>query len=597
MSECTCNKFEMIDEGDTFYMLQEGSTPVIVDPMPISGSSNLVSSGGIYTAIEDATETDPTLSISGMAADAKVTGEYVRNLDASLSADESVVVASSGNLIYKFAQRVKSSTTGFVNTSGVVQSNSSYKVTEYDVPTGAKTVEIPSIYIAGGTSNYSVVAAYNGSSFIGAFNNHDSATTATNTSVVWNVPPQATSIKISWGNKSSSTVFGAVYFIGIFNKGKIPMIFNGRPTDDYQMQYYFHVPIASLDGVNSFALNGKFVFPCNVLTYDYYFTTYDSGYTNRTFLRYATGATNGIDGHNVILCLNQYDSSKSIGANAEYAGVIINFHLEVPPTTTTGSITSSGKVAFQDGGVYPCESEYCLINDVAVTTNYYPSGAQNSYVSKAETTGHNPMLGGRLCCIGDSLTAVYYKQASESWPYLIAQWNSMAFDNLGQSSCPLAYDQEWHDTGHQCMAEKCDGLSASKYYTHIFIMGGANDYNSSIPIGTNTDTEITTFKGAVNHIISTLTTKFPCAKIVFATTYQRTASRADKPYADAMIEVCKLNGIPCLNNYENSGVQMNSSAWMAKFGANGTTSNKHLNAAGDLFVAPRFEHALKYGIF
>ena len=138
------------------------------------------------------------------------------------------------------------------------------------------------------------------------------------------------------------------------------------------------------------------------------------------------------------------------------------------------------------------------------------------------------------------------------------------------------------------MAERVDDLDASKYYSHIFVMGGANDYNYSIPIGTNSDTEITTFKGAVKHIITTLTNKFPRAKIVFGTTYRRNQEYLDKPYADAMLEICKIYSIPCLNNYENSGVQFFNEEWMKIYGAINALGNNHLNAAGDLFVAPRF---------
>lgn len=203
------------------------------------------------------------------------------------------------------------------------------------------------------------------------------------------------------------------------------------------------------------------------------------------------------------------------------------------------------------------------------------------------------MFGGRLCCIGDSLTAVYYKDETESWPYLIAKWNSMMYDNLGVSGCPMAYTASYPGT---CMAAMVDGLDPDKKYTHIFVMGGANDYNYSIPIGTNSDNTIDTFKGAVNHMIEKLTQLYPTAHIVFATTYCRQASRADKPYADAMLEVCALKGIPCLNNYENSGVQFFDANWAGKFAAENDTINHHLNAAGDLFVAPRFENALKYGV-
>ena len=539
---------------------------------------------------------DSSLTIQGAAADAKVVG----NLESALNADETQYISSYGRPIFVKAPRVKQTESGFVSTEGVVVTvNKNYKITTYDVPEGTKSVEVTSVYVAGGTSNYSVIAAYSADgTFIGAFNNNSASQTAREVDVLWEIPKQTAYIKVTWGNHSSSTKYNSVILHGIFHAEKRKMIFNGFTNPTMQVQYYFHVPIEALSGADSFSLNARFVFPCKVLSYAYYITTYDANYTNRTFIIYreSAGITRGITDNIVELALNPWDSSKTIRSSAAYAGAIINFNLEIPPETIVGNITSSGKDAFRLLGVHPCVSEYCFINDTPVTTNYYPAGLVTAYVSRENNDGYNPMKGGRLCCIGDSLTAVYYKQPEESWPYLIAKWNSMAFDNLGESGCPLAFDQSWHDSGHLCMAEKIAGLVSDKLYTHIFVMGGANDYNDSITIGQNTDTKYTTFKGAINYMIDALTNKFPCAKIVFATTYQRTANRADKPYADAMLEVCKLKGIPCLNNYENSGVQMNSSAWMAKFGANGTTSNKHLNAAGDLFVAPKFEHALKYGI-
>ena len=527
--------------------------------------------------------------VSGHAAD-------INAIKSAFDADESELVGSEGKLIYKFAQRVKAFGVGFVDVNGnIVATNPNYKYGVYDIPAGCRYIEVPLIYIAGDSSNYAVIAAYKNDELLGIFSNHDSSEKMTNTRITWKIPRTADKLIVTFGNRKSLSAVLNVWFRGIFSKAKTPMIFNGRPGTGYALQYYFHVPVSSLNGAATFSLNGKFRFPTNIIQYEYFLTTYDSGYTNRTFLYHVTSSA-GVNGNEVSLALNAWDITQSIRDTAEYAGFLINFQLAQPPTTTTGQTASSGIEGFRDGGVYPCYCEYCLINDVPVSTNLYPNGNVNCYVAKSADMAWNPMLGGRLCCIGDSLTAVYYKQEEESWPYLIARWNSMSFDNIGESGCPLAFLQSWHDDGHKCMAEKCDELAASKYYTHIFVMGGANDYNRSIAIGQNTDTEYTTFKGAVNYMIDTLTSKFPCAKIVFATTYQRTANRADKPYADAMLEVCRLRGIPCLNNYENSGVQMNSEPWMAKFGANGTTSNMHLNAAGDLFVAPRFEHALKYGI-
>ena len=55
---------------------------VIIDPTPTQGSPNAVSSGGVYEAIHD---TDPTLTQSGQAADAKVVGDKINNGYASIT--------------------------------------------------------------------------------------------------------------------------------------------------------------------------------------------------------------------------------------------------------------------------------------------------------------------------------------------------------------------------------------------------------------------------------------------------------------------------------------------------------------------------------
>lgn len=201
---------------------------------------------------------------------------------------------------------------------------------------------------------------------------------------------------------------------------------------------------------------------------------------------------------------------------------------------------------------------------------------------------NNPLRGKLLAFMGDSLTATYYKTEKESWPYLIANRNTASYVNLGISGNPVAEKESYTGT------PMCDRLNTipdnAKY---IMVMGGANDYNLSIPIGENTDTIKTTFKGALNYMIDYIITNYPRAKLLFATTYQRTSNKADEVYATAMIEVCKLNGVPCIDNYHNSGVHFFNASWMAIYGATNALGNNHLNAAGDEYVSWIFEKALK----
>jgi hypothetical protein len=535
----------------------------------------------VYNAV--AVQTDTTLSVSGKAADAKKTGDEISSLKEDLSAFENGFDAS-----HLWCSRIKSIATGFYKTDGTTNStNTSYERAEYDIVPNTTGIVIDKIYVAGSGSNYNVVGCYDkNGSYLGGLTNGDLENPAANVeNVTYMLPSGTKTIGITWGNRPNNNAFFPVYQIGHFPINQQQRVINSPPNTSFVQQFFFHVLASDLTSIERFTLNTRLRLSRPVTSYELFYAGYTDGYAERILGGQLSERTAGIsaDGMTVDLHCNVWNTTKLV-TGAYYVGFIVNLQYSAPSTdaATTG---------IQLGANYAVTVDYAFINNVVCTNTKYPSSGQNTNVVRHDE--FNPMYGGRLCCIGDSLTGVYYKTEAESWPYLIAERNNMYYDNLGVSSRPLAKPAEYTGT---CMAEMVDGMSASKRYTHIFVMGGANDYNESVPIGENTDTAITTFKGGVNHIISKLTELYPTAHIVFATTYRRTASRNDKKYADAMLEVCALNSIPCINNYANSGVQMLDSNWMAIHGANGTTSNKHLNAAGDYFVASRFENALKYGI-
>ena len=487
-----------------------------------------------------------------------------------------------------FAGEIALVGSGFVSLSGKITSSSNYKYVKYVPKAGSVKIRIDSIYVPTSASTLSTIAFFNSSNKLleSVLNTDINSTGAGNTftNVEWDIPSETAYILISFGNMSSSTNFSTISEYGLYKPEETRRVFNQHVSGDWNQQFYLHCATSELGAYTSLSFNAKLHTSQPVLKYDIYFTGYDQNYTGRAFTVYKTSLTKGINGNEITIAENFQDTSKSIQSKY-WTGVILNLYYAQP------SLTSGRWVRMMNE--YAVVSEYCLINNTVIELAQYPTAGY--YVT---STGYhepyNPMLGGYLCAIGDSLTAVYYKSEAESWVALIAQWNNMRYDNLGISGNPMAKTASY--TEDECMAERVDDLDSNKYYTHIFVMGGANDYNFSIPIGQNTDTQITTFKGALNHIIETLTAKYPTAKIVFGTTYRRTSDYADKPYADAMLEVCALHSIPCLNNYENSGVQFFDANWIDRFGATNALGNNHLNAAGDLFVAPRFEHAMKYGI-
>lgn len=272
--------------------------------------------------------------------------------------------------------------------------------------------------------------------------------------------------------------------------------------------------------------------------------------------------------------------------------------------TTTCVQNSQGGLAFYDANfqyiagtrnykniVIPKDAVYFRICDY--NSNNQQTGTITCYYEFPHID--NPLYHKKLTFVGDSLTGVYYKNADEVWTYLIANRNDATQVNLGLSGSPIAQTGSYENPP---ICNRLDSIPADSDY--IMIMGGTNDFNLNVPIGNNTDTNKTTFKGALNYIINYLITNFPNAKILFATTYRRNESRNDEPYATAMIDICRLQNIPCVDNYHSSGVHFFNEAWMTVNGAwtwTGDASekmtNRHLNKNGDYLVSYHFENALK----
>lgn len=120
----------------------------------------------------------------------------------------------------------------------------------------------------------------------------------------------------------------------------------------------------------------------------------------------------------------------------------------------------------------------------------------------------------------------------------------------------------------------------------IGVEGGRNDYNFNIPIGNDTDTISTTFKGALNIIFKNLKSIHPNAKIFAVpcwevTTPKNKAGYTQNDYLDAMVHIAHdLHGLPVLD-VKNVGVNMNDQAFLASYTEDGN-SVSHLNEEGHI---------------
>lgn len=533
--------------------------------------------GGVDYDIKSITDT--SLSEAGTPADAESVGNTNSGIRDTLS--------SAGTNL--FAGEIAEYGDGFVAKTGVITENSNYKYAKYIVKKGAGALTVDSIYVNGSAASYAAFAFFdNSNNLLGIvanteINQTESGNTFSDVNV--DIPLNTKYVLITFGSMKSSEAFPTITEQGFYVPNTVKHVINTRLTANSTQQFYFHTKTENLGNYAGLSFNAKIKTCSRVLRYEIYFTGYDENYTGRVFQAYKTGLTKGIDDDCITIAENFTNLANSIKSKY-WTGVVVTLVYD-------GASEESGKTGLRLANKYMLTMDYCLLNGISLEKVQYPASTAIATIGE-HNEPYNPMYGGYLCAIGDSLTAVYYKSEAESWVSLIAGWNSMRYENLGISGNPMTKTSDY--TVAKVMSERVDDMDGNKDYTHIFVMGGANDFNYRVPIGENADTEITTFKGAVNHIITVLTSKYPTAKIVFATTYRRNEAYLDKPYADAMMEVCKLRSIPCLNNYENSGVQFFDENWMRIFGAINALGNNHLNAAGDLFVAPRFEHALKYGI-
>jgi len=132
---------------------------------------------------------------------------------------------------------------------------------------------------------------------------------------------------------------------------------------------------------------------------------------------------------------------------------------------------------------------------------------------------------------------------------------------------------------------KLKGIDFSKV-TYLGLEYGTNDFTLNVPIGKDSDTSGTTFKGALSQAVRKLTSTYPMMKIFFITPAwfldekdrdtDYNANKAGhflKDYVDAMLEIADINRIHCLDMWRTLGVNKDT---YNEF----TFDSKHPNAKG-----------------
>lgn len=210
-----------------------------------------------------------------------------------------------------------------------------------------------------------------------------------------------------------------------------------------------------------------------------------------------------------------------------------------------------------------------------------------------------PLAGKRVVCLGDSITQ---GGGGWDWPAMLAGLTGATVTNGGFGGCRMGvhsnalFDpfsmyrvaQRIEDGNWAAMTAAADTLFAAtgddrrpaaarlaaldwSTVDYIVISYGTNDFGGEVPIGADSDTTGTTFKGAINTSIARILATYPRIQILFATPLWRSRVYADgddsnvtpnnsgvflREYVQAIKTRAKAYQIPTTDLYDNSGISI-----------------------------------------
>ena len=215
---------------------------------------------------------------------------------------------------------------------------------------------------------------------------------------------------------------------------------------------------------------------------------------------------------------------------------------------------------------------------------------------KGISTMQSILTGKTLVAIGDSLFHGNKLGNEATWINKLGKKHGMTVYNHGINGNTVAKQNA--ETAVPPMCERYATMEDGADY--VVVLGGANDKRLDVPIGKDDDTDPYTFKGALNILILGLTEKYPKARILFMTNYNRWPSLnklgiSDIAYVTAMEDVCRKYSIPCFNNYYNSGISFHNphqKVWVDEGLLLGINENRHFSDEAYDFLLTRYEALL-----
>ena len=245
-------------------------------------------------------------------------------------------------------------------------------------------------------------------------------------------------------------------------------------------------------------------------------------------------------------------------------------------------VISSGKVPKTEYVTIKAISDFSSADDAAA----WLVGETEDYYSVLE--------GLTMYAIGDSYFGGSGLGQHQTWVNLLGYKYDMTFHNYGIGGNTVAYAATQSGNQPAMYTRYTEMPKGGDIY---IIEGGRNDRSHSVPFGTNTDTKGTTFKGALNVIISGIRKDNPDALIVLVTpwSYKTETGKlgTNNDYADAIKDLVAHYNDPhivCLYaaDAKFTGIDM-ADANCRKTYCLAANDVSHLNADGMYKVVPVFD--------
>lgn len=207
--------------------------------------------------------------------------------------------------------------------------------------------------------------------------------------------------------------------------------------------------------------------------------------------------------------------------------------------------------------------------------------------------------GKTLVALGDSLIYGNILGNEKTWVHLLGKKHHMKVFNYGINGNTVACQDT--ETEHPPMCVRCRDMAEPADY--VVILGGANDKRLGVPIGSagTANRDCRTFVGALNVLLECVTAKYPKARILLMTNYNRrpdpnACGLSDIDYVDAMLGAAAGWAVPCFDNYRSSGLSFQNPAqlaWIDEGLSLGQPENHHFSEEAYQWLMKRYEAVLE----